>query len=219
MIVEDDGICKIRFRLFAEFVLSNLAESERQKVLLSVGELLIQFNQSFTEVISSFISAWGLSPRGNKLINNSQNIIYEKLIKKIARPRNGKVELGISLRTLSEEEIFHPFTVKCLEYGADEHDLNCAFVLGACLMNGDRFPKNEEKGLQYLEFAASQNHIESIEFLASSYIWATAYTILPRNKSKGVGLLRKAVQLNSLDAKILLAKALCESSEIKEHMN
>ena len=46
---------------------------------------------------------------------------------------------------------------------------------------------------QYLEFAASQNHIESIEFLAPSYIWATA-TILPRNKSKGVGLLRKAVQ-------------------------
>ena len=57
-------------------------------------------------MISSFISAWGLSPRGNKLINNSLNIIYEKLIKKIARPRNGKVELGISLRTLSEEEIF-----------------------------------------------------------------------------------------------------------------
>ena len=58
LILEDDGTCKIRFRLFAEFVLSKMAESEKRKVLLSIGTLFISFNESFTDVVSTFFSAW-----------------------------------------------------------------------------------------------------------------------------------------------------------------
>ncbi len=216
LIIEDGDSYKLRVRLFAEYVLNSLSETEKQELLSSVWNCLTSLSEIFANLITNFISAWAISPRANNLINNSQDFVFEQLIKKIARPRKGKSELGWCLRNLSEEEINHPFTLKCIEYGADEHDLNCAFVLGACLMNGHIIERNEERGLKYLEFAASQNHLESIEFLASSYIWATAYTILPRNRSKGIGLLRKAVQLNSEAAKILLAKALCESSEIKE---
>lgn len=158
---------------------------------------------SLTLIISSLLISpiWADSLENPKQLSDAQRI--QQIL--VNDPENGEANFKMAVYYSSADQLD---TVKQLEYLKKSADLGFAegqLQYGFYLLNQGK----GQEGLQYLEKAASQNHVQAMTLLGDLYFAGyhdqSGKNMIDRNAEQSIKYLSQAVEQNSQDARYTLA--------------